>query len=119
MTKKQATEFWIHFAAGTTPATTPINDKFWNFFSPGDNILEVGVAWGRIVFECLKRNLRVTGIDINPTEISNLQKIIQKQKLFDKVSLHLESVTQMHFPANTFEGIFCKGFYLLYLQKND
>lgn len=109
MSVKQMRDFWTRFSPETTPATTPINDKFWEYFSPGDHILEVGVAWGRIVYECLKRDLRVTGIDINPQEISHLEDRLKRKGLNNKVKLYVESVTKMHFRSGSFDGIFLQG----------
>lgn len=102
-------DFWTRFSPETTPATTSINENIWKYFSPGDHILEVGVAWGRIVYECLNRDLRVTGIDINPKEISHLEHRLKREGLNNKVKLYVESVTKMHFRSGTFNGIFLQG----------
>lgn len=102
-------DFWARFSPETTPATTSINDKFWEYFSPRNHILEVGVAWGRIVYECLKRDLRVTGIDINSREISHLEDRLKREGLGNKAKIYVESATKMHFRTGTFDGVFLQG----------
>lgn len=102
-------DFWTRFPPEKTPATTSINNKIWKYFSPGNHILEVGVAWGRIVYECLKRDMRVTGIDINPREISHLEDRLKREGLGNKAKLYVENATKMHFRSGTFDGVFLQG----------
>jgi len=67
-------KFWINFQAGKTPASVKVDNDFWKYFKPGDKILDVGSGHGRIIFECLNRNLNVVGIDINKNEVAEIKK---------------------------------------------
>jgi cyclopropane fatty-acyl-phospholipid synthase-like methyltransferase len=67
-------KFWLKMKAGTTPSSTEIDNDFWKYFKPGDKMLDVGCGWGRAVKECLKRGIKVVGIDINKNEIKALKE---------------------------------------------
>ncbi|MEK7498001.1 MAG: class I SAM-dependent methyltransferase [Patescibacteria group bacterium] len=109
MKERDIRDFWLNFSPETTPATTPIDKNFWSYFSPGDKILEVGSAWGRVIYECLARNLAVTGIDINSAEVANLQRKLKDEGQLDTVGLVLASATELPFPSQAFEGLFLQG----------
>jgi len=66
--------FWLKIKAGKTPSSVEIDNDFWKYFKPKDKILDVGCGWGRAVYECLKRDLNVVGVDINRNEIKELKK---------------------------------------------
>lgn len=66
--------FWLKMKANKTPSSVKIDDDFWKYFNPKDKILDVGCGWGRAIYECAKRDLRVVGIDINKNEIKELKK---------------------------------------------
>lgn len=102
-------DFWMHFLPDTTPATTPISEHFWNYFSQGDELLEVGTAWGRVVYECLNRGLRITGVDINTAEIYNLQQRLKEDGIIEDTKLALASATNLPFKSENFEGVFLQG----------
>lgn len=118
MKERDVRDFWLNFSPETTPATTPIDQKFWNYFSPGDKILEVGSAWGRVVYECLARNLTVIGIDINSAELANLQRRLRNESQVGTAGLVLASASELPFPSQTFNGLFLQGL-LSALPKNE
>ena len=67
-------KLWEEISVGKTPSTTPVSEYFWSLLPKHSTILEVGCGWGRIVFECLKRDYKVVGIDINKNEDEYLKK---------------------------------------------
>lgn len=66
--------FWLNIKANKTPSSVKIDNDFWKYFNPKDKILDVGCGWGRAIYECVKRNLDVVGVDINRSEIKELKK---------------------------------------------
>lgn len=66
--------FWLNMKANQTPSSVKIDSDFWKYFNPKDKILDVGCGWGRAIYECLKRNFKVVGVDINRNETKELKK---------------------------------------------
>lgn len=65
---------WLNIEANKTPSSVKIDNDFWKYFKPKDKILDVGCGWGRAIYECVKRNLDVVGVDINRNETKELKK---------------------------------------------
>ncbi len=103
-------KFWQKISANKTPGTMPVSEEFWKKFKPGDHILEVGCAWGRIVFECLKRDFKVTGIDINSHEVNLLQKRLKEQNISTKeAKIKVSDILSSKFKEGTFSGAILLG----------
>lgn len=105
----QTQDYWRNISTGQTPATTPIDEGFWRFFVKGDELLEVGCGWGRIIYECLRRGFTVAGVDINKNEIECLGKKIRCDDLNNRASVYCESVLDLHFPDKSFMGAIMQG----------
>lgn len=102
--------FWEKISVNKTPGTMPISDKFWRSFVSGDSILEVGCAWGRIIFECLKRDLNVVGIDINQEEVEALKSKLQEQNISEKSAKVFEaSILSSNLKNDSFNGAIMLG----------
>ncbi len=102
--------FWKNISTGKTPGTISVSDEFWTMFKPEDKVLEVGCAWGRIVFECLKRDLKVVGIDINNNETDLLKKKLAEQNISKEFARVLESdILSTNFKDNQFQGAILLG----------
>jgi len=111
--------FWKKIKANSTPGTIPVEKSFWNFFSPRDKVLEIGCAWGRIIFECYKRKLKVTGIDINKNEIIALQKKLREEQIPKRlVKAKTENILSSKLKDKSFEGAILLGL-LSALAKKD
>lgn len=112
-------KFWEKISSGKTPGTIPVSDEFWPMLTPGDSVLEVGCAWGRIVFECLKRNFKVVGIDINKNEIDLLKEKLTEQNVPENLARVMQSdILSTDFKSNQFQGAILLGV-LSAMPKND
>jgi cyclopropane fatty-acyl-phospholipid synthase-like methyltransferase len=100
---------WTKIPAHITPATTTVNQQFWRYFKSGDQLLEVGCGWGRILKRCLKKGFRVAGIDINKNEIIALQKEIKNCRLHDFVQVRYGNILTINFNNQKFDGILLQG----------
>ena len=102
--------FWEKISVNKTPGTMPVSDNFWNNFVSGDSLLEVGCAWGRIIFECLKRDLKVVGIDINKEEIEALKNKLQEQNIpEDSAKVFEASILSSNLKNDSFSGAIMLG----------
>lgn len=107
--RNKLSSVWVKIPANKTPATTPILREFWNYFEKDSRILEVGCAWGRLIFECLKRDLLVIGIDINNAEIIELKKGLKLGKSENRASVFCMNATKMNFENESFNGAIMQG----------
>lgn len=117
MSKTNWEELWKKISIGQTPATTPIDENFWRLLPKKSLILEVGCGWGRIIFECLKRNFKVVGIEINKNEVDALNKKLSQLKLNTKANLYNEDIKSTSFKNETFSAAIMQGL-LSALPKN-
>jgi len=109
MSNKPA-DLWKKIDANKTPGTMPVSEVFWSKFKPGNQILEVGCGWGRIIENCLDRKLRVVGIDINLNEIIALTTKLNKDGVDSNlVEIYEKSVLDTGFKDNKFDGIIMQG----------
>ena len=65
-------KLWVeNFHAHETPSSLNLADDYINFLRPGETVLEVGCAYGRIAnLLADEKKVKVTGIDINEAEIN-------------------------------------------------
>src|SRR3989344_5245778 len=109
MLKKDWRRFWENIYIGQTPGTTPIDENFWRILPKNSLIFEVGCGWGRIIFECLKRNFRVMGIEINKNEVNALNRKLSDSKLNDRARIYNEDIKHTSFKNNTFSATIMQG----------
>lgn len=89
--------------AGQTPSSTKIDQSFWENFTQGNKVLDIGCGWGRGIFECLKRQIVPVGVDINQKEIAELQKKLPGVRLLEGNFLETN-------PGNGFDGAMMLGY---------
>lgn len=100
-------ELWEKAELGKVDGTTPTNPHFWSYFKRRSHLLEVGIGWGRVALECLKRGLDVTGIDINAAEVINLSRKLQPANSI--ANLVIGDVTELPLRSNIFDGALLQG----------
>ena len=82
---------WAHYAA---------------VFPPGAHVLDVACGTGLDTLFLAERGLQVTGIDVSPQMITQLQAKAQQRGLGDRMTVHVEDVAALHtWPAARFDGI--------------
>lgn len=117
MSKTNWEELWGKISIGNTPGTAPIDENFWHLLPKKSLIFEVGCGWGRIIFECLKRNFEVVGIEINKNEVDALNKKLSQLKLDTKAKVYNENIKSTSFNNETFSAAIMQGI-LSALPKN-
>ncbi len=112
-------ELWKEIKAEKTPGTIPVVEEFWGNFEYGDCVLEVGCGWGRIIFQCLKRELEVVGIDVNKKSVEYLNEKIKNSSVSpNRVKILNKSVLDTNFEDSSFDGVLMQGL-LSALKKDD
>ncbi|MBR9918587.1 class I SAM-dependent methyltransferase [bacterium] len=76
------------------------------------NILIPGFGYGRNAMEFIKRNIKVTGIEISQTAIK-----LAQDHFSNETKIHHGSVAQMPFDDTKYDGVFCHA--LLHLLEED
>lgn len=107
LTRREA--FWIeNFHAHETPASLRLADDFVNFLKPNDKVLEVGCAFGRVAnYLSIKRDVFVTGIDINAKEIIFAQEFTSR--INSKTGFQVMDGVQLEFPNDVFDDVVMVG----------
>ena len=102
-------KMWIeNFHAHETPASLKLADDFVNLLNPNEEILEIGCAFGRVaIFLSNRRDVLVTGIDINRAEIKWAKDA--SSKLNKKTSFEEMNGTELSFPNNNFDSVVMVG----------
>jgi 2-polyprenyl-3-methyl-5-hydroxy-6-metoxy-1,4-benzoquinol methylase len=97
---------WRDIPRGKTPGTTQIDNRFWRYISSGDTVAEVGSGSGRVIEECIDRQLNVVAIDINQHELAGLKKKYLKNP---NVMFLLSDVTKPLSTQDKFNGVIMLG----------
>ena len=100
-------KMWIeNFQAHETPASLKLAADYIESLHPGDTVLEVGCAFGRVtIFLANSRNVIVTGVDINPAEIN----YAKENPVHSKVDFALMDGAQLELPDNGFNAVVMVG----------
>ena len=100
-------KMWVeNFQAHETPASLKLAADYIDSLHPGDTVLEVGCAFGRVTnFLEKKRNVVATGIDINPAEIN----YAKEHSLHSKVDFAVMDGTQLELSDNSFNAVVMLG----------
>ena len=98
---------WVdNFRAGETPGSLELAVKFINSLHSGDQVLEVGCGYGRMSISLRKkRNVSVTGVDINTHEISSAQK----NSAYSEVGFEAMDGTQLEYLGDQFDSVVMVG----------
>lgn len=100
-------QMWVdNFRKHETPGSLRLVEDFLGSLRPGNRVLEVGCASGRVsIFLAEKKKVVVTGVDINPHEIN----YAQENSVHPKVNLEVMDGTQLEFPDNQFDSVVMVG----------
>lgn len=100
-------KFWIeNFHAHETPASLRLAADYLELLHAGDKVLEVGCAFGRVAnFLARKKDVVVTGVDINPAEIDYAKENPENPN----VSFEVMDGTDLKFPNNSFNAVVMSG----------
>jgi ubiquinone/menaquinone biosynthesis C-methylase UbiE len=75
-------------------------------FSPGAQVLDVACGTGLDTLFLAERGMQVTGIDVSPQMIVQLQAKAQQRRLEDRITVQVEDIAALHtWPAARFDGI--------------
>lgn len=77
--------------------------KEFNTLLPSGTILEIGVGGGREADELIKMGYQYTGVD----SAASLIEIAQQR--FPEAQFLVQNVTELHLPANSFDGFWCSA----------
>lgn len=102
---------WIdNFQAHETPASLRLADDFVNLLNPDDKVLEVGCAFGRVaIFLSNRKDVLVTGIDINKAEIKWAKDAGSKFNKNEETNFEVMNGTQLSFDENEFDSVVMVG----------
>ncbi len=104
---------WAKIPFDIIPSSTKINEEFWDYFKKNDSILEVGCGKGRLAYACVKRGLKVTGIDINRKAI----ELLNKDTYLFGTKIYYANILNVRFKEK-FKGVLLQGL-LSALVKKD
>lgn len=99
-------ENWLKNKAGTTPASTQIHPEFQKLLASGKfKMLDAGCGNGRIASQLAKQGHRITGIDINKSEI------LHARSLYPKIQFHVEDAGSLSFENEAFDHVITLGLF--------
>ncbi len=81
-------------------------DHYQRTFRPGQHVLDVGCGTGIDALFLARRGIRVTGIDISPGMIAQLQRKVQREGLAHLIETHVLDIAALtSWPPETFDGL--------------
>ncbi len=100
---------WIeNFHAQDTPSSLRLAGDFVDLLHPGEKVLEVGCAFGRIAnFLSNRKDVLVTGVDINSAEIKWARDA--SAKLSNQTVFQEMNGEELTFPENAFDFVVMVG----------
>jgi ubiquinone/menaquinone biosynthesis C-methylase UbiE len=105
-------KLWIeNFQAAGTPASLRLADDYIKSLRPGDTILEVGCAWGRIVSLLANdKGIVGTGIDINDKEIKWAEDHrVKDHSVQPETEFKVMNGKELEFPDDSFDSAVMVG----------
>ena len=112
---------WKQFKGIETPSTVEIHELFFKKVHKGSEVLDLGCAWGRIVFQLQREGYSVTGIDINGSAIDKALDTAKKtnKKYQKKVKFVTANAMELPFSDESFDACFLQAFLTTIVLPED
>lgn len=108
----QSAKDWDKFYALNIPSSLELNPVIFNYIRSEDKILDVGMGFGKTIFDLVKRGYRnLSGVDTNQSGISFAKKTVQNFNLGGNFKFLIGNANNLPFENNSQNAVITQAFW--------
>lgn len=114
----QSSKDWDKFYATNIPSSLELNPIIFNYISPEDKILDIGMGFGKTIFDLLKKDYRnLSGIDTNQSGINFAKETVHNFNLDGNFEFLTGNAKNLPFKNNSKNAVITQAFWTTIVDK--
>ena len=108
----QSARDWDKFYASNIPSSLELNPVIFNYIRPEDKILDVGMGFGKTIFDLVKRGYRnLSGVDTNQSGIVFAKETVSNFNLEGNFKFLTGNANNLPFENNSQNAVITQAFW--------
>lgn len=109
---QQSSKDWDKFYAVNIPSSLELHPVIFSYINPDDRILDVGMGFGKTIFDLSKKGFRyLSGVDSNQSGINFAEETIRKFKLNGKFNLKNANAQYLPLKSKSQNAVITQAFW--------
>ena len=116
----KSSEDWNKFYATNIPSSLELHPVIFNYIKQDDNILDIGMGFGKTIFDLLKNGFRnLSGIDTNKSGIDFANSAVKSFNLDGRLDFKNANAQNLPFNNKSQNAVITQAFWTTIVQAND
>lgn len=116
----ESSKDWDKFYAAAIPSSLELNPVLFNYINPGDKILDVGMGFGKTIFDLFRKGFKnLSGVDSNQSGINFAYETIKNFKFDGNFKFLTANAKNLPFENCSQDAVITQAFWTTIVNNTD